>query len=99
MAVITGHRYAGSTGTCDLSDNRRWTPVTGEAVAVLRHQLHLVDAAGVVPLVHEGGVKVTAVHKTVIRTSDGRSWAADTKVLRVRDADQERGTPYLHPMT
>ena len=74
---------------------RSWTPTVGDAAAVIRHLYQ--DSGGVVRIEHEGGVKVTAVHKTVIRTSDGRAWNAVTKILRSDDV--RPGTPYLTRMS
>ena len=98
--IITGYRFTGSNETCTPTDNRSWTPVVGESAAVLRHELTSVANDGVVPITHEGGVKVTAVRKTVIRTSDGRAWDAHTKLIRSGQDDDayRRGPLYLHPM-
>ena len=98
MAVITGYQFEGSTQLAEFDthgDTRSWTPNVGDAAAVIRHLYQ--DSGGVVRIEHEGGVKVTAVHKTVIRTSDGRAWNAVTKILRSDDG--RPGTPYLTRMS
>ena len=100
MAVITGYQFEGSAQLAEFDthgDTRSWTPNVGDAAAVIRHLYQ--DSGGVVRIEHEGGVKVTAVHKTVIRTSDGRALERRHEDPPLRRCTARHPVPHPHVLT